>query len=501
MNKESKNVDELKEKILLLTKEYSEKVHQNNLPGENAKHPQLHSTENCKVPYAGRVFTSEEVVAAVSSTLDFWLTLGPEGEALERELASFLGIRKTLLVNSGSSANLIAFATLTSHLIDEDRRIRPGDEVITCAAGFPTTIAPIIQNGCIPVFVDNDPFTGNINCELLEEAYVDGKTKAVMLAHTLGNPFNVGRIVDFCKRNNLWLVEDNCDALGCSYSMPIDLAENLGFSKNSPGVIKAKDSISRWTGTWGDLSTQSFYPPHHLTMGEGGAVNISGSIKLKRPAESIRDWGRDCWCPSGVDNTCGTRFDWQLGELPEGYDHKYTYSHLGYNLKPLDIQAAIGRVQMKKLPSFIDARKKNWNYLRQNLEQFSEYFAFSLPTHATEWTKDEFIWDSSGCRTECSWFGFMLRVRSSAPFSSSELAKYLDERNVGNRMLFGGNLIRQPVMVQLRKDNPNAFRVVGNLDGADQLMKEALFLGTYPGLTQSMLDYEISQISNFCGAF
>jgi CDP-6-deoxy-D-xylo-4-hexulose-3-dehydrase len=498
MTENSTKLLELKEKILLLTEQYSKIAHTSNLPGENGNHPQFQSSENCKVPYAGRVFTSDEVVAAVSSTLDFWLTLGPEGEALERELASFLGIRKTLLVNSGSSANLIAFATLTSHLIDEDRRVRPGDEVITCAAGFPTTIAPIIQNGCIPVFVDNDPFTGNINCQLLEEAYVEGKTKAVMLAHTLGNPFDLGRIVEFCKRKNLWLIEDNCDALGCSYSMPIDLAENLGFSKGSPGVSEVEDSISRWTGTWGDLSTQSFYPPHHLTMGEGGAVNISGSMKLKRPAESIRDWGRDCWCPSGVDNTCGKRFDWQLAELPEGYDHKYTYSHLGYNLKPLDIQAAIGRVQMKKLPSFIDARKKNWDYLRQNLEQFSRFFNFSLPTHATGWTQDGFTWDSSGCRTECSWFGFMLRVKSSAPFSSSQLAKYLDEKNVGNRMLFGGNLIRQPVMVQLRKDNPKAFRIVGNLDGADQLMKESLFLGTYPGLTPNMLDYEIDQISKFC---
>lgn len=501
MTENSIKLQELKEKILLLTEQYSKIAHTSNLPGENGNHPQFQSSENCKVPYAGRVFTSDEVVAAVSSTLDFWLTLGPEGEALERELASFLGIRKTLLVNSGSSANLIAFATLTSHLIDEDRRIRPGDEVITCAAGFPTTIAPIIQNGCIPVFIDNDPFTGNINCELLEEAYVQGKTKAVMLAHTLGNPFDLGRIVDFCKRKNLWLIEDNCDALGCSYSMPVDLAENLGFSQCSPGVSEVEDTISRWTGTWGDLSTQSFYPPHHLTMGEGGAVNISGSMKLKRPAESIRDWGRDCWCPSGVDNTCGKRFDWQLGELPEGYDHKYTYSHLGYNLKPLDIQAAIGRVQMKKLPSFIDARKKNWDYLRQNLEQFSRFFNFSLPTHATSWTQDGFTWDSSGCRTECSWFGFMLRVKSAAPFSSSELAKYLDEKNVGNRMLFGGNLIRQPVMVQLRKDNPKAFRIVGNLDGADQLMKESLFLGTYPGLTPNMLDYEIDQISKFCNSF
>jgi CDP-6-deoxy-D-xylo-4-hexulose-3-dehydrase len=498
MTSESDKIRQLKEKILLLTKEYSEKVHLNNLPGENIKHPKFLTSESCNVPYAGRVFTSDEVVAAVSSTLDFWLTLGPEGDALERELSSFLGIRKSLLVNSGSSANLISFATLTSHLIDEDRRIRAGDEVITCAAGFPTTIAPIIQNGCIPVFLDNDPTTGNINCDYLEQAYVKDKTKAVMIAHTLGNPFNLGRIVEFCKRHSIWLIEDNCDALGCSYSMPSDFAENLGFKSDSPGISKKHNRIERWTGTWGDLSTQSFYPPHHLTMGEGGAVNISGSLKLKRPAESIRDWGRDCWCPSGIDNTCGKRFEWQLGELPKGYDHKYTYSHLGYNLKPLDIQAAIGRVQMKKLPAFIEARKKNWNYLRKNLDQFSEFFEFSLPTHATNWKEGRFEWDSSGFRTECSWFGFMLRVKKSAPFNVSQFARYLDENGVGNRMLFGGNLIRQPVMVQLRKDNPSAFRIVGNLDGADQLMSEAIFLGTFPGLTQAMLDYEIEMIASFC---
>jgi CDP-6-deoxy-D-xylo-4-hexulose-3-dehydrase len=493
------NNDKLKEKILELTREYSSRMHSMNKPGNDSGHPFQNpsSLDDINVPYAGRVFTQDEVVAAVSSTLDFWLTLGPEGEALEKELASFLGIRKTLLVNSGSSANLIAFATLTSHLVDEDRRIRPGDEVITCAAGFPTTVAPIIQNGCIPVFLDNDPITGNINCDHLEEAYVKGKTKAVMLAHTLGNPFDVGRIVEFCKRKNLWLIEDNCDALGCSYSMPIDLAENLGFQKDSPGLISQPDSITKWTGTWGDLSTQSFYPPHHLTMGEGGAVNISGSLKLKRPAESIRDWGRDCWCPSGVDDTCGKRFQWQLGQLPEGYDHKYTYSHLGYNLKPLDIQAAIGRVQMGKLPSFIEARKKNWNYLRENLDQFSEFFDFSLPTHAKSWSSAGFTWDNTGCRTECSWFGFMLRVKESAPFKSSDVASYLDSKKVGNRMLFGGNLLRQPVMVQLKKDNPGAFRIVGELKGADQLMKQALFLGTYPGLTKAMLDYEIDTLSQF----
>lgn len=497
------NNEQLKEKILELTRVYSSRMHSMNKPGNDSGHPFQNpaSLDDISVPYAGRVFTEDEVVAAVSSTLDFWLTLGPEGQALEKELASFLGIRKTLLVNSGSSANLIAFASLTSHLMDEDKRIRSGDEVITCAAGFPTTVAPIIQNGCIPVFLDNDPTTGNIKCDSLEEAYKEGKTKAVMLAHTLGNPFDVGRIVEFCKRKNLWLIEDNCDALGCSYSMPTDLAENLGFKKDSPGLTSQPDSVVKWTGTWGDISTQSFYPPHHLTMGEGGAVNISGSIKLKRPAESIRDWGRDCWCPSGVDDTCGKRFQWQLGELPEGYDHKYTYSHLGYNLKPLDIQAAIGRVQIGKLPSFIEARKQNWNYLRENLDQFSEFFEFSLPTHAKSWRSEGFTWDNTGCRTECSWFGFMLRIKETAPFRSSDLASYLDSQKVGNRMLFGGNLLRQPVMVQLKKDNPNALRVVGDLNGADQLMKQALFLGTYPGLTKSMLSYEIDTISKFISKY
>ncbi|MDG1139100.1 MAG: lipopolysaccharide biosynthesis protein RfbH [Opitutales bacterium] len=494
---DSLSLKDLKKKILQLSEEYSKRVHGNNLPGNNARHPQYDSFEDLSVPYAGRVFTSDEVVAAVSSSLDFWLTLGPEGKALEEELASFLGIKSTLLVNSGSSANLIAFSTLTSHLIDKQRRIQPGDEVITCAAGFPTTIAPIIQRGCIPVFLDNDSVTGNINCDLLEDAFVEGKTKAVILAHTLGNPFDLGRILEFCQRKKLWLIEDNCDALGCSYSMPIDLAENLGFNQSSPGLCPGNKSLVKWTGTWGDLSTQSFYPPHHLTMGEGGAVNIAGSLKLKRPAESIRDWGRDCWCPSGVDDTCGKRFGWQLGDLPKGYDHKYTYSHLGYNLKPLDIQAAIGRVQMEKLPSFIEARKENWSYLRENLEQFSDYFEFSLPTHATSWTSNGFNWDNSGCRTECSWFGFMLKVRSSAPFSVCNLASYLDSKKIGNRMLFGGNIVRQPVMVQLKKDNPSSFRVIGDLAGADKLMHQALFLGTYPGLTQSMIDYELDIIQRF----
>ena len=424
------------------------------------------------VPPSGKLMGEEELQNMVSASLDGWLTTGRFNTEFEIKLAQFLGVKYCLSVNSGSSANLVAFSTLTSPKLG-DRAIQKGDEVIGVAAGFPTTVNPIIQFGAIPVFVDVDIKTHNINVDLIEAA-ITPKTKAIMLAHALGNPFNVGRVKEICDKYNLWLIEDTCDALGAEFN-------------------------GQKCGTFGDIGTLSFYPAHHMTMGEGGAVFMNNP-ELKIIAESFRDWGRDCYCPPGCDNTCGCRFDQKHGDLPYGYDHKYVYSHLGYNLKPLDIQAAIGRVQMKKLPSFIDARKKNWNYLRKNLEQFSEYFAFSLPTHATEWTKDEFIWDSSGCRTECSWFGFMLRVRSSAPFSSNELAKYLDENNVGNRMLFGGNLIRQPVMVQLRKDNPNAFRVVGKLDGADQLMKEALFLGTYPGLTQSMLDYEISQISKFCNS-
>jgi CDP-4-dehydro-6-deoxyglucose reductase, E1 len=488
--------EQLKQKILDLTREWSRRKHSTNLPGSNPHKPKFIPGET-PIPYAARTFTEEEVVAATSSTLDFWLTLGAEGEAMERELAQFLGIRKSLLVNSGSSANLIALSTLTSHLADKDKRLLAGDEIITCAAGFPTTVAPIIQNRLAPVFLDADRSTGNIKTDLLEEAYLEGKTKAVMLAHTLGNPFNLSIILEFCKKYNLWLIEDNCDALGCSYTMPKKLANNLGYFSDSLGIGQNENQITRWTGTWGDLSTQSFYPPHHLTMGEGGAVNISGNLKLKRPAESFRDWGRDCYCQSGKDDTCNKRFSWQLGELPVGYDHKFIYSHLGYNMKPLDIQAAIGRVQLKRLPDFIAERKKNWEYLRKGLSGLEDYFEFALPEHATSWTEEGFTWDESGCRTECSWFGFMLKVRTEAPFTKSELAQNLDENKIGNRMLFGGNLLRQPAFIQLKKDRPDSFRIVGNLDGADQLMQQALFLGTYPGLNKEMLDYEIEIIHNF----
>jgi CDP-6-deoxy-D-xylo-4-hexulose-3-dehydrase len=464
--------EDIKAEILRLTREYSSLVHQNNWPADEAAPLRKFVPGQSTVPYAGRVFNTDEVSNAISATLDFWLTLGKEGEAFEEGLAKFLGVKKSILCNSGSSANLLAVSALSSPKLGNNRRLTPGDEIITVAAGFPTTVAPILQNGFVPVFIDNDPNTLNGRVDQLEDAYSAGKTKAVIFAHTLGNPFQLADVVAFCKKHELWLIEDNCDALGCTYD-------------------------GKFTGTFGDLSTQSFYPPHHLTLGEGGAVNIVDSLKMKAIVESFRDWGRDCWCASGVDNTCGKRFDWQLGELPKGYDHKYIYSHLGYNLKPLDIQAAIGRAQLEKLPRFIQARIDNWNYLRRALNDCSHVFDFMLPTHATGWTENGFTWDASGHRTVCSWFGFMLRVKPDAPFSKTVFARHLDANKIGNRMLFGGNLLRQPVLVQLKKDRPEAFRVVGPMTGADKIMKEVVFVGTYPGLTREMLDYMIEVIQKF----
>ncbi len=488
--------EELKKEILNLTKKYSQLVHKNFLPANDENRPKWLAGNS--IPYAGRVFTEDEVEAAVSSTLDFWLTLGVEGEAFQNELSKFLGIKNTLLVNSGSSANLIAVSAITSHKIPSDRRLNIGDEVITVAAGFPTTVAPIIQVGAVPVFIDADPVTGNFCEDQLEDAYSPGKTKAIVMAHALGNPFNIKEALKISKKYNLWLIEDNCDALGCTYTMPEKIANEFGIFENSPGIEHEDGFITRWTGTWGDISTQSFYPPHHLTMGEGGAVNIISSTKLKVIAESYRDWGRDCWCPSGIDNTCKKRFDWRLGNLPKGYDHKYTYSHLGFNLKPLDTQAAIGRVQLKKLREFIQARKDNWCYLRNGLESLSDVLSFSLPTHAIGWDSEGgFIWDETGCKTDCSWFGFKIEVLSCAPFTRTDLAKELDKHNIGNRMLFGGNLMRQPAFVDLLKNRPEALRISNDLKGSDYIMNNILFLGTYPGLTKEMLDEEIKVIINF----
>ncbi len=487
----------LKQKILELTREYSRQAHVAFRPAADSHRTPWQN--GSVIPYAGRVFTEDEVEAAVSATLDFWLTLGQEGEAFQRELAAFLGVRHSLLVNSGSSANLIAISALTSPKLPEPRRIKPGDEVITVAAGFPTTVAPIVQVGAVPVFIDADPITGNARCDQLEAAYSPGKTKAVMMAHALGNPFDLAATLAFCQKYRIWLVEDNCDALGCSYSMPRELAESLGIGENSPGLDEGPDRVIRWTGTWGDISTQSFYPPHHLTMGEGGAVNIVRDQKLKVIAESFRDWGRDCWCPSGIDNTCNKRFGWQLGELPDGYDHKYTYSHLGYNLKPLDPQAAIGRVQLKRLPEFIEARKQNWEMLRRGLSAHEDVLEFALPTHATAWDADQgFSWDNTGCRSDCSWFGFKISIKPGSSFSRTDLARCLDSNLIGNRMLFGGNLLRQPALVQLVSENQSAIRVINDLKGSDEIMNSAIFLGTYPGLTKSMIEYEIEIIRSLC---
>ncbi len=498
---------ELKAEILRLTREYSRVAHAANRPGNDPLHAPFAPGETT-VPYAGRVFDEDEVEAAVSATLDFWLTLGAEGEAMERELAEFLGVKHTLLVNSGSSANLVAFSALTTHKLPEHKRIRPGDEVITVAAGFPTTVAPIIQAGAVPVFIDALPLTGNADCSLLEAAFAPGKTKAVMMAHALGNPFELVTVLEFCKRHDLWLIEDNCDALGCTYSLPVEMARELGLDhliklaekpdRQEPFPSIEAGILTAYTGTFGDLSTQSFYPPHHLTMGEGGAVNIIRRAPLKTYAESFRDWGRDCWCPSGKDNTCNKRFQWQLGELPEGYDHKYIYSHLGFNLKPLDPQAAIGRVQIRRLPDFIEARKRNWQHLRLGLHGLEEFIDFALPTHATGWSPDRgFTWDGSGCRTECSWFGFKMTLKENAPFTRTDLARHLEAKRIGNRMLFGGNLVRQPAFVQLRRDDPNAMRVATELPGADRIMNHTIFLGTYPGLTPEMIDYMIEVIRSF----
>jgi CDP-6-deoxy-D-xylo-4-hexulose-3-dehydrase len=391
-----------------------------------------------KVAYAGRVFDDREMVAAVDSLLNFWLTLGEQGDGFEHELADYVGAKHALLVNSGSSANLIAFATLTSPQLEQP--LKPGDEVITVAAGFPTTVAPIVQYGCVPVFIDVDLATGNVLVDRLEDA-LSPRTRAVMLAHTLGNPFDVDAVLDFVRRHNLYLIEDNCDALGSTYN-------------------------GQRTGTFGHLATQSFYPPHHITMGEGGAV-LMRSARLKRIATSLRDWGRDCWCAAGVDNTCGKRFGWQLGQLPAGYDHKYIYSHLGYNLKPLDVQAAIGREQLRKIDDFVAARRINHARLIAALRPFEEFLLLPQATPGAE----------------PSWFGLLLTVRDEAPFTRTELVRYLEDHKIQTRQLFAGNLLRQPAFRSV------AHRVVGDLSNTDRLMKSAFFIGVYPGLTDAMLTY------------
>jgi CDP-6-deoxy-D-xylo-4-hexulose-3-dehydrase len=391
-------------------------------------------------------------VNLISSSLDFWLTAGPYAEKFEKGFAEKLGVRYCSLVNSGSSANLLAVMALTSPKLS-DRQLRKGDEVITVAAGFPTTINPVIQAGAVPVFVDVTLPSYNIDVSMLEAAKSD-RTKAVMLAHTLGNPFDLDKVTAFCKEYNLWLIEDNCDSLGSLYK-------------------------GRLTGTFGDIGTSSFYPPHHITMGEGGAV-YTNSSSLNVIVESLRDWGRDCRCPPGKDNTCGKRFDLQLGTLPKGYDHKYMYSHFGYNLKATDMQAAIGCAQLEKLDSFIAARRKNWQALYDGLKDL----------------EDVFILPESTADSKPSWFGFMLTVRDTCRFTREEIVRYLESNKIQTRMLFAGNYTRQPVFDQMRRQK-DGYRVIGSLDNTDHIMNNSFWVGVYPGMTEPMLEYMIQKIQDF----
>ena len=401
--------------------------------------------EGDRISYASRVFDEKEMCALTDATLDFWLTTGRFADQFEKEFAKWIGVKFTHLVNSGSSANLIAFSALTAPELGE-RQIKRGDEIITVSCGFPTTVTPAIQYGAVPVFVDVTIPQYNIDVTKLEEALSE-KTKAVMIAHTLGNPFDLKAVKTFCEKHNLWLVEDNCDALGSKYIIN--------------GVIK-------FTGTWGDIGTSSFYPPHHMTMGEGGAVYTNDPL-LNRLILSYRDWGRGCICPSGRDNFCGHRFDGQFGELPQGYDHKYVYSHFGYNLKVTDMQAAIGCEQLKKFPSFIERRKYNWKRLRNALEDVQDKLILPEPTE----------------NSDPSWFGFMITVKEG--FNRNKITRYIEDNNVQTRLLFSGNLIKHPCFDEIR--GTNAYRVVGELENTDRIMNNSFWVGVYPGMTDEMIDY------------
>lgn len=404
-----------------------------------------------RITYAGRVFDEKEMCSLVESALDFWLTTGRYAEEFEREFAKYLGIRYASLVNSGSSANLIAFSVLTAPELG-DRRIRRGDEVITVAAGFPTTVTPVIQYGAVPVFVDVTIPQYNIDVSKLEEALSE-KTKAVMIAHTLGNPFDLAAVKGFCDRHRLWLVEDNCDALGSTYTL---------------------DGKTCFTGTVGDLGTSSFYPPHHMTMGEGGCVYTNDPL-LHRLILSYRDWGRDCVCPSGKDNACGHRFDGQYGQLPRGYDHKYVYSHFGYNLKVTDMQAAIGCEQLKKFPGFAQRRRENWARLRKGLEG----------------VQDKLLLPEAAPNSDPSWFGFMMTVQEGV--DREKVVRYVESKGIQTRMLFSGNLVKHPCFDELRESG-QGYRVVGELTNTDRIMRDTCWVGVYPGMTDEMLDYMIKII-------
>ena len=400
-----------------------------------------------RISYASRVFDEKEMQSLTDAMLDFWLTTGRFSDQFEREFADWIGVRFAHLVNSGSSANLIAFSVLTAPELGE-RQIRRGDEVITVACGFPTTVTPMLQYGAIPVFVDVTVPQYNIDVTKLEEAYSE-KTKAVMIAHTLGNPFDLKEVKAFCDRHHLWLVEDNCDALGSKYTI---------------------DGVTKYTGTWGDIGTSSFYPPHHMTMGEGGCVYTNDSL-LNRLILSYRDWGRDCICPSGQDNFCGHRFDGQYGELPKGYDHKYTYSHLGYNLKVTDLQAAVGVEQLKKFPGFIERRKHNWKRLHKALEPVS----------------DRLILPEPAVNSDPSWFGFLISVKPESGIERNKVTRFIEDHNVQTRLLFSGNLIKHPCFDQIR--GTDVYRVVGDLNQTEFIMNQTFWVGVYPGMTDEMIDY------------
>ena len=409
-----------------------------------------------RINYASRVFDEKEMQALTDATLDFWLTTGRFAETFEREFAKWIGVRYAHLVNSGSSANLIAFMALTAPELGA-RQIRPGDEVITVACGFPTTVTPILNFGAVPVFVDVTVPQYNIDVSMLEQALSE-KTKAVMIAHTLGNPFDLKAVKHFCDTHGLWLVEDNCDALGTKYTI---------------------DGVTKFTGTWGDIGTSSFYPPHHMTMGEGGCVYTDNPL-LHRLILSFRDWGRDCVCPSGRDNFCGRRFDGQHGELPRGYDHKYVYSHFGYNLKVTDMQAAVGCEQLKKFPGFIERRRHNWDRLRKALEPVSDKLILPEPAE----------------NSEPSWFGFLVSVRPESGLDRNRITRFLEENNIQTRLLFSGNLIRHPCFDQIR--GTDRYRVVGSLETTDFIMNNSFWVGVYPGMTDEMIDYMAKCVKEVC---
>lgn len=434
---EWKNEEQAREEIKEMVSEYYKQFKHNDKPFKAGD----------RITYAARVFDEKEMCALTDAALDFWLTTGRFSDEFEKKFAEWLGVKYAHLVNSGSSANLIAFSVLTAPELG-DRAIRRGDEVITVACGFPTTVTPVLQYGAVPVFVDVTIPQYNIDATRLEEALSD-KTKAVMIAHTLGNPFDLSAVKAFCDKHNLWLVEDNCDALGSEYTI---------------------DGETRFTGTWGDIGTSSFYPPHHMTMGEGGCV-YTNNAKLNRLILSFRDWGRDCICPSGRDNFCGHRYDGQYGELPRGYDHKYVYSHFGYNLKVTDLQAAIGCEQLKKFPEFIKRRRHNWERLHNALKV----------------AEDKLILPQAAENSNPSWFGFLITLRDGVSLSREQVVRYIEDKNVQTRMLFSGNLIKHPCFDEIR--GTGAYRVAGSLSETDRIMNNTFWVGVYPGMTDEMIDY------------